>query len=77
VLVSFVLRIRWPVGDSHFYSLFLIARRHGLSAYDALYLALALELGAILATNDRQLVRAALAEGIELRSVLGPSEIGV
>lgn len=44
------------------------ARRHQLSAYDALYLELALRLGADLATLDAQLATAARAEGIRVVS---------
>jgi len=47
-----------------------LALKHKLSAYDAAYLALALQEGAILATNDRQLAQAAFAEGVELRTAL-------
>jgi len=47
-----------------------LAIRHKLSAYDAAYLALALQEGAILATNDRKLAQAAFAEGVELRTAL-------
>ena len=43
-----------------------LADRHGLSAYDASYLALALDIGAELATLDRDLARAAEAEGVPL-----------
>jgi predicted nucleic acid-binding protein len=41
-----------------------LARRHRLTIYDALYLELALRLGAPLATRDGALRRAALAEGV-------------
>lgn len=41
-----------------------LARTHGLTAYDAMYLDLAHRLGADLATLDAALHRAALAEGI-------------
>jgi len=47
-----------------------LALKHKLSAYDAAYLALALQEGAILATNDRRLAQAAFAEGVELRTSL-------
>lgn len=43
-----------------------LARTHGLSAYDALYLELALRRAATLATLDRELQRAARAEGVPL-----------
>lgn len=41
-----------------------MSRKHGLTAYDALYLDLALRKGAILATLDAALRRAASAEGV-------------
>lgn len=41
-----------------------LARTHGLTVYDASYLALALSLGFQLATLDRALARAATAEGV-------------
>jgi predicted nucleic acid-binding protein len=43
-----------------------LARRHRLTVYDALYLDLALCEGAALATRDRRLAEAAVAEGIAL-----------
>jgi predicted nucleic acid-binding protein len=43
-----------------------LATRHGLTAYDASYLALAIEIDAELATFDRELARAAEAEGVPL-----------
>lgn len=43
-----------------------LARRHGLTVYDATYLDLAIRLGAPLATLDQQLARAALAAGVPL-----------
>ncbi len=47
-------------------SAFDLARTHGLSLYDALYLELAKRVGAELATLDDSLGRAALAEGVPL-----------
>ena len=41
-----------------------LGEAHGLTAYDAMYLDLAIRLGADLATLDAALRRAALAEGI-------------
>jgi len=41
-----------------------LADRHGLTVYDALYLQLALDVGGELATLDKELVRAAEAEGV-------------
>jgi len=41
-----------------------LARKHGLTAYDAAYLELALRLGAPLATLDRRLAQAARGEGV-------------
>lgn len=43
-----------------------LARRHGLTAYDALYLETALRRGAALATLDGKLRAAALTEGLEV-----------
>lgn len=43
-----------------------LARNHGLTAYDAMYLELAVREGRPLATLDNKLVRAATAEGIEV-----------
>ena len=42
-----------------------LAFKHGLTSYDATYLALALERGAALATLDRALAAAARKEGVE------------
>jgi len=47
-----------------------LAIHHNLTAYDAAYLALAINTDAILSTNDRKLARAAIAVGLELRSAL-------
>jgi predicted nucleic acid-binding protein len=41
-----------------------LARRHGLTAYDAAYLELAARVGGALATLDKALTRAARAEGL-------------
>lgn len=43
-----------------------LARRHGLTAYDALYLETALRHGGTLASLDKALTRAATAEGVEV-----------
>lgn len=43
-----------------------LARRHALTAYDALYLETALRCGAALATLDGKLRAGALAEGLEV-----------
>ena len=53
-----------PLDDSA--SLFDIARRHHLSAYDAAYLSLAVRRGLPLATKDAHLGQAARTEGVEL-----------
>lgn len=47
-------------------SVLQLARRNALSAYDAMYLELALRRGGQLATLDKALQRAALAEGVEV-----------
>lgn len=51
-----------PVSDQ----VIRLARQHGLTVYDALYLELALRLGAPLATADVALRRAAGCEGVAL-----------
>lgn len=43
-----------------------LARRHGLTVYDALYLELAMRLGTVLATLDRKLRTAATNAGVPL-----------
>jgi len=43
-----------------------LAERHGLSVYDAAYLWLAIDVDGELATYDRDLARAAAAEGVPL-----------
>lgn len=45
-----------------------VAERHGLTAYDAAYLSLAIEKKLPLATLDKQLITAAPHEGVELLS---------
>ena len=47
-----------------------LAARHALSAYDAGYLALAIQLGLPLATTDKRLAAAARLEGIDVRGPL-------
>jgi predicted nucleic acid-binding protein len=49
-----------------------LADRHGLSAYDAAFLDLALVEGAALATLDRDLARAGVAEGLTVLSPYAP-----
>lgn len=44
----------------------VLAHRHGLSVYDALYLQLAIDVDGSLATYDKALARAAAAEDVEL-----------
>lgn len=43
-----------------------LAQTHGLTAYDAAYLAVALNTGAILASNDDALRRAAVSVGVQV-----------
>ena len=47
-------------------SAMILAERHRLSVYDASYLWLAIDVDGELATHDRDLARAALAEGVAL-----------
>jgi len=56
-------------------SVISLAFRHDITAYDAAYLALAVRDYAVLATNDRKLARAALAEGLELLTTLSRDQI--
>lgn len=50
--------------DADLSSTLVLAEKHGLTFYDALYLELALRRGATLATTDRKLVAAAIAENV-------------
>jgi predicted nucleic acid-binding protein len=43
-----------------------LAAKHGLTAYDAAYLELAMRLGLALVSLDKSLIRAAIAEGVEI-----------
>lgn len=45
-------------------AVFMLCRKHALTAYDALYLELAMRQGAVLASRDSALVKAARAEGV-------------
>jgi predicted nucleic acid-binding protein len=48
---------------------FALARQYGLTIYDAAYLELSMRIGAVLATNDVELAKAAVAAGVaSLRS---------
>ena len=49
-----------------------LAERHSLTAYDAAYLALALERRLPLATLDRRLAEAAMREGVEPPDIVSP-----
>jgi predicted nucleic acid-binding protein len=60
------LRIRLHADQSEA-AVLRLARSHGLSVYDALYLELGLRLGAALMTLDGRLAAAARAEGFDLR----------
>jgi predicted nucleic acid-binding protein len=46
--------------------IFQLARRHGLTVYDASYLELAMRVAAPLATLDKKLTAAAKSEGVDL-----------
>ncbi len=52
--------------EPNYQAAFDLARKHGLSFYDALYLELAKRRGVDLATLDRALGRAAASEGVPL-----------
>lgn len=57
------LPIRCP-GEADDRHVMALARDHGLTAYDASYLALAIREGCALASLDRRLTEAAAAEGV-------------
>ena len=57
------IRVQWESGSNRVMAL---ARKHGLTAYDAAYLDLALRLTVPLATLDRALAQAAKAERVQL-----------
>jgi len=68
--------VRMKVQDvSDHYQILSLARAHELSAYDAAYLALAMRAGAVLATNDKKLARAAINADVELRTALTPLQM--
>ena len=62
------LEVRAVEGDHQILSL---ALKHGLTAYDTIYLALAIDHHSPLATNDRKLAAAARAERVEILGPLG------
>lgn len=51
-----------------------LAARHQLSVYDAAYLGLAIDVDGELATLDKELLRAAEAEGVQIAGALHPAE---
>ena len=55
-----------PASGSVFHSTQDLCRKHGLTAYDAAYLELAIRRRIAIATADDALERAARAEGIEI-----------
>lgn len=55
-----------PAAGTVFHSTQVLCRKHGLTAYDAAYLELAIRHRIALATADDALERAARAEGIEI-----------
>ena len=56
-------------GDPNFRAAMDLARKHGITFYDALYLELALRMTAELATLDNALARAAANEGLDVLAV--------
>ena len=61
-----ILPIRTRHDVANDYSIITLAERHGLTAYDATYLALAVEMKLPLATLDKQLITAATRDGVPL-----------
>ncbi|MDE0679874.1 MAG: type II toxin-antitoxin system VapC family toxin [Gammaproteobacteria bacterium] len=55
--------------DPNFRAAMDLARKHGITFYDALYLELALRITALLATLDKALARAAADEGLNVLAV--------
>lgn len=66
LIASLPIDISPTDGPADAVSLAALARRHGLSAYDAAYLSLAMRSASPLATRDASLRRAALAEHVQL-----------
>ena len=69
LLARFAQTVIEDHGPGHDVEIVTIARAHGLTAYDAAYLALALSTGSPLATLDKALARAARTCNV---TVLGP-----
>lgn len=67
-LGSFAIHVDEPKGLRVFEDVLKIARSHGLTAYDATYLELAMRKGMKLATQDVELRRAANEAGVALFS---------
>jgi len=63
-LWNFRLDVDKHTHDRAWSRILVLARRHGLSAYDATYLELATREGLVLATLDKALAKAAGGEGI-------------
>jgi predicted nucleic acid-binding protein len=61
LLLALPIRLR----DAPAATVLALGRRHGLTSYDAAYLALALDAGTPLATRDAALAEAARREGLE------------
>lgn len=66
VLMSLPIRYDSLTHQVAFTSTWQLARKHGLTSYDAAYLELAIRLGASLATDDAELVAAAKSVGVPL-----------
>jgi predicted nucleic acid-binding protein len=54
-----------PIPAASLLAITTLARRHGLTSYDATYLELAIRMGLPLATLDKPLRKAAAAEGVK------------
>ncbi len=61
-----VITVDGETGSRAWNSTFELAARHKLTSYDAAYLELAARVNAPLATLDKELIRAARSEGVEL-----------
>lgn len=70
LLATLPIAERGPGAD---HDILHLARKHGLTAYDAAYLALALAEGLPLATLDKKLIAAARVENVSLIGAMGGS----
>lgn len=66
ILEQFEIEVVPPPDLQQFSSIWTTMQKHGLSAYDASYLSLALEQKVPLATLDKKLIAAAISSNVHL-----------